>query len=195
MDLKEKANPREQVLGFLVIIALFVMFLRVLYFPKRGEAQGFRGQIQNLKLEKEALTKFTEALIQATQKTGPDKQKNPLSLSVKLRVLRGELPSVTEETAPLLSLLTSPQFLTGITIKSMSDLPPKKEEGYQKSSFFMNAQGSFPHIIQYLEKIEQVPALMAIDNVALKTIDTRASEVDLELNGTLFQMKDKNGTK
>lgn len=195
MDLKEKANPREQLLGFLVIVALFVMFLRVLYFPKREEAQGFRGQIQNLKLEKEALTKFTEALLQAMRKTGREDQKSPISIPIKLRVLKGELPAVTEETAPLLSLLTSPQFITGITVKSMSDLPPKKEEGYQKSSFFINAQGSFPHVIHYLKKIEQVPALMAIDNVALKTIDTRASEVDLELNGTLFQMKDKNGTK
>lgn len=196
LNLKQKANPREQLLGIVAILAVVVMFFRVIYLPKRDAARQRKTQIQNLTLEKEALKKFTEALVQATQKSLSQKareQKGVADVPTKIRVLRGELPPVADKTAPLLALLTSPRFTQGITVRSMSDLPPKKENNYEKSSFFINVQGSFPQVLRYVERIEEVPALTMIDNVSLKTIDTKGTEVELELNGTLFQWEKKNG--
>ena len=185
MDLKAVAKPREQILAFAVVLGLLVSFARVLYFPKRMEQTELTTKIKNLSLEKEALEKFTEALLKQPPKAKPE------DLSPRIKILKGEMAPFAEETSLLLSQMTAPEFLKGITIKKMSDISPQKKNNYSQSGFVISAQGPFQNIYAFLERAEQFPALMMIDNVTLKALDSKASFVELELDGVLFHLEKK----
>ena len=188
IDLKKTANPREQWLGVLVIVALFVMFFRIVYFPKKEDVDQMKGQIQSIQLEKEALEKFTQALLKTAPQGQEAQTKN--NRSIKEQILMGETKPLANALPPLLSYITSQKFLKGIVIKAISDIPLKQETGYKKADFFIDAQGSFGNITRYLERIEKVPALVGISNVTIKAIDTKATQVALELGGTLFELEE-----
>lgn len=191
IDLQKTATTREQILAALVMLSLFVMFFRVIYFPKKEATQQLKSQIQNMKLEKEALAKFTRALREAKQKALPLPGMEPISR--QMQVLKGEIQPVATTTATLLAHITTPLFLKGVRVKGMSDIPPKKEAGFEKADFFLNIQGSFRNIIGYIGEIEKLPALLLTDNIALKAVNPKATLVDTELNGTIYALETKNG--
>jgi len=188
-DLKKVANTREQVLAGLVMLAIFVMYARVFYSPKSTEVARLKSQVKNLKMEKEALEKFTQALRETTLKEQLKAAKEPPS--IKIQVLRGDVKSVAKETSALLSLVTSQPFLKGILVKEMNDLPLKQEKGYKKGDFFINAQGPFRNMTDYLDRIRKLPVLLVLENIDLKVVDTKAAKVEIELNGALFQMEER----
>ncbi|MDP2600620.1 MAG: hypothetical protein Q8P84_07830 [Deltaproteobacteria bacterium] len=188
-DLKKTANPREQILGLLVSVALFAMFLRVVYFPKKEAAEQLRSQIHNLILEREALQKFTDALLTTLSRQSATKQ--PSKGSSDAQILKGEARAIVEEISPFLEKMTTPQFLQGVLVRSMSHIPPKNENGFLKTSFFMEAHGSFRNVTSYLERIAALPVLVSIDNVSLKTTDAKTAQVDVEISGSFFQMEAK----
>lgn len=185
MEFGRTANRREQLLGVAVILVLLAMYFRVLYSPKQLSNVQLKTQVENLKLEKEALEKFTEVLKQKIPET---KTAFDSPLLTKIQILKGEQEPVTRETSDLLTYITSQDFLKGIRIREMSDLAVKKQEGYQRQNFFIQMEGSFTNITRYLEKMEAMPALMTIDNILVKTETPKAARVELELNGSLFAL-------
>lgn len=188
-ELKKVANLREQILAGLVMLAIFVMFVRVIYSPKKDEVTRLKSQVKNLKMEKDALDKFTQALRETALKEQLQAAKE--LPSIKVQVLKGDVKSVAKETPALLSLVTSQPFLKGILVKEMSDLAPKQEKGYKKADFFINAHGFFRNMIEYLDRMRKLPALLVVENIDLKVVDEKAARVELELNGTLFQMEER----
>lgn len=186
MELKQTAEVREQLLSLVMIVAIFAMFFRVIYFPKRESSQQLRNQIMGLKMERDALQKFTEALSSKLQESG--RQEPPKQLSTKLQILKGTLQSLSEETSDLLSHLISTPLLKGLVIREMSDVPPKKETGYLKSGFFINAEGTFKNVTKYLERIDALPVLLTIDNISMKALAPKANKVSVEMNGSLYAL-------
>lgn len=188
MDLKAKANPREQILVLLVVASIFLLYLRLVAVPKRQAKMDLKQQIKTVQVEKEALEKFTGALIAkipeiATRQGGE---------SPPLKILRGEQSPHATETASLLEKITQPRFLEGITVKEMSHLPPESVNGYAKSGFFLEVQGSYPQLTRYLEELENFPALMVIENITLKSLENQPSLLSLSINGILYHFGETN---
>lgn len=186
MELKRTAEPREQILSLVMIMALFGMFFRVIYFPKRAANVQLNSQITSLRLERDALQKFTEALA-FKLKESPQREP-PKQLASKIRILKGEAKPLTKVTSDLLTHLTAPAFLRGLLVREMSDLPAKQEIGYQKAGFFINAEGTFDGITKYLERMDAMPVLLTIDNVSMKATAPKAARVSAEISGTLFSL-------
>lgn len=182
MDLKAIAKPREQILALMVVLGILVAFFRGIYLPARAEYTQLGSKIQNLKLEKEALEKFTQALL----KQVPMKRES--NLSPQLKILKGDMASYAEETSLLLAQFTTPQFLKGIDVKKMSDLPPVKKNGHYQSSFFINVQGPFQNILDFLGRVEQFPSLTTVNNITVKALDSKAAYVELDLDGTMYHL-------
>lgn len=187
MDLKTIAKPREQILSLLVAAGILLIFLRSVYFPHRVAQAQISVKLHNLELEKEALQKFTQALSQQVPRI------QALQESPHIKILHGEMAPFADATAPLLAQITAPQFLRGVEIKKMSDLAPDKHNGYAISSFSIQAEGPFRAVLYFLERVEKFPALVTIDNITFKTLDSKASRVDLELNGSLYQLGNSKG--
>ncbi len=183
MEFKTTAKPREQILALVVVLGILVAFLRGIYLPHRLEQAQLETKVQTLRLEKDALEKFTQALL----KQLPQKKKR--ETSPKLKILKGEMAAYAEATSLLLAQLTTPQFLRGAAVKKMSDLPPEKKNGYYQSSFLIGSQGPFQNVFGFLERVEQFPALMTVDNIMLKSLDTKAAYVELELSGMMYHLE------
>lgn len=173
-------------LASLVIVALVIMFFRVIYAPNRDVNLQLNVQKNNLRMEKEALEQFTQALSQKTLKSEATNTYDRLSM--KLEILKGIKKPLTKETSVLLATLTGKPFLRGVVVKEMNDLPVKEEAGLRKAGFSIVAQGSFPNILRYIARMEQLPVLMTIDDVSLKSVSLTSKELELELYGTLLSI-------
>ena len=185
INLAQKATLREQVLGGAAILGLLVIFVRVIYLPYQVTQKKINQEVSNLMMEKEAIQKFTTALSKTLTETEPTPERK--SRSAKIQILNGTVEPVAEDMAPLLAELTARSQLKGITVTKMNDLPPKQENGYTTSGFFINMQGRFRDIVNYLERVQQIPALFSIDTITLKNIDPQVAHVDVELGGVLFK--------
>ena len=52
----------------------------------------------------------------------------------------------------------------------------------------MNIRGSFENVIGYVQKMEQFPALVVLDNIGLKVADGQPQEIQSELQLSFFQL-------
>lgn len=193
INLAQKATLREQVLGGVAILGLLVIFVRVIYLPHRVTQKKVDQEISNLMMEKEAIQKFTTALSLTLAEAEPSPERK--SRSAKMQILKGTVEPVAEEMAPLLAELTARSRLKGITIIKMNDLPPKQEKGYTTSGYFINIRGRFRDIVNYLERVQQIPALFSVETVTLKTIDPQVASVDLEFGGVLFKRESRKNDR
>lgn len=187
MGLKSVAKPREQILALIVVVGILVLFLRAVYFPGRIAQAQRAVQIHNLTMEKEALEKFTQALLAELPKV------RAKEVTAPIKVLQGEIAAFAKETSVLLTQWTTPSFLRGAEVKKMSGLPPEKMNGYTVVHFAFQAEGPFRNIFYFLNRVEKFPALVAVDQITLKALDSKASRVNLELNGSLFQLENNKG--
>jgi len=180
----QKASFREQILASVVVFGLLIIFFRVVLFPLQAERQQIQSRLNNLQLERAALEKFTHVLVTEFSNR-PQKPMERESQS-KVWILKGEQPSSFEEVAPLLKEITQPYFLKGTRVKKISDIPSKQVGNYRGTEFFLNVHGSFQNTIAYLNRIQEIRALLTIDQVSLKITDSQSATVDMEINGTLF---------
>lgn len=188
MELKKTANRREQLLGALVIVGILIMFVRVVYGPKKDFNAGIKVKRDALKAEKESLEQLTKVL---TEKMAKTESTNTFDrLSTKLEILKGEKEPLAKETSALLAHITGKPFLKGVVLKEVSDQSPKTLGGYKSAAFFLNAEGSFSNIVRYMERVEQLPALLTIDDVSLQSITVKSKQLSAELTGTLFALGD-----
>ena len=179
INLHQKTNAREQILALLALLALVVLFFRIIYVPNRDLKAQLENQRENLILERGALLKFNEALLATITQTAPKEESRPTE---KMQM----------EISTLLRTLTSHDFLGGVMVKKMSDIPAITDKGFQRISFFIEINGRFQNIIDYLNRVQQLAALITIDQITLKVSETKAARIDLELNGTLFQLEDSH---
>lgn len=186
MDLKKTANAREMILALLFIVALFSMFLRTFYLPRSEEIQKMKQRIEAMRLEKEALEKFTSAL--TLQDPGKlEAMEGPPN--VRLAILSGTKKPAQKSVPELLETLTSPSFRQGLHIDSLHFSPPAVEKGITKTSFALNAGGAFPRLIPFLEKIDNLEALVSVEGISLNIESAGGTVVSLEISGNFYSIE------
>lgn len=186
LNLGNLSTRREQVLVLFFTLAIVVMFYRALYSPKKAVLAQLDSQIKTLTLEKESLEKFTKALVQRI----PEAQPSALSkrLVTKIKILNGDETPLAKDVAEIFSYLTSKEIGQGVTITEIADKPYEKMDGFQKGKFKLIAEGSFGNITKYLDRIEEIAALVTIDNIALKSVAPKAAKIHIELDGSFYSM-------
>ncbi len=186
-DLKKTANAREMMLAGIFYLALLLMFLRIFYWPHQEELRVLSEKIQSMQLEKEALQKFASASQAHEQEQIPLTNK---SSSPKMQILEGsKKPSVTT-LAALLNTVTARDFIDSLIVDSMNQSTKVSQNGYSKTPFTLNAHGSFENILIFLNKVDELNALVGIDTVSLSLEAAQQSNVNLELTANLYQLED-----
>lgn len=186
-DLKKIANTRETMLAAVFYLALLFMFLRIFYWPHQEELKSLSEKIQSMQLEKGALQKFASA--------SQAHQQEQISLisksaSLKMQILeKGKKPSVTT-LAALLNTVTARDFIDSLVIDSMNQSAKVSQNGYSKIPFTLNAHGSFENILVFLNKVDELNALVSTDTVSLSLEAAQQSNVNLEMTANLYQLED-----
>lgn len=184
LNLKKQAPRREQILILLLLPALFMLFYRVIYAPKKLLITQLKGRVQTLTLEKKALEKFTQALIQKLPEATPSALSK--SIDTKIKILNGDLKTEAKDASEILQRLSAKPAIDDITITGMKDKSSEKAAGFQKRKFTIIAVGSFRNITKYLETIDEIQALFTIDNIALQAVAEKAAKITVQLDGSLY---------
>jgi len=183
VDLDQVANRREQILFALVALVLIVLFFRVFYAQQSRKINEADKKLQALSMEKNALIKFA-ASTPSLQKSETLSRKK----GIKMKILFGEVKDVYQEVTTLLAQLTEPGFLGRIKVQKMSFEPDVSEKGYRKTDFSLNILGSYLDVVQYLERLEQFPALFRLESVNLQSAEGHPQELMAEVRGRFFRL-------
>lgn len=186
VDLNQIAKSREQVLFALVLVVLIFFLFKMLYTPQTDKMRRFQGQLTALRIEKEALIRFSEATPVLERSSTLSRKRG-----TKVRILLNDIKPMSSDITELLAQLTDADFRGSITVKDMNYQSPTKENGYVKTDFTMHLLGDFLSFLQYLERLEQFPALFNIESVGIRTIEGRPQELETEITGRFFQWEAK----
>lgn len=186
LDLDQVANRREQALFALVALVMIVLFFRVFYSQQSKKMEVANKKIEALLMEKDALIKFSAATPSLQRGETLSRKKG-----IKMKILYGEVKGFTQDITTLLAQLTEPVFLERVVVEKMSFQPGVAAQGYIKTDFSINILGSFLDLIQYLERLEQFPALFRLESVNLQSAEGQPQELRAEIQGRFFQWEAK----
>lgn len=185
LELQKIASSREMILSLLCIVAIFVLFLRMFYLPKSEEIETIKEKISTLSLEEEAMQKFTSAI------TAQDRRRPVVpsrSLDIKTQILMGKKKTKINDMASLMETITTPKFLQGVVLDSLGHADEKAGTGFVEIPLVFVAHGSFQKITSFLEKMENLVALITMNSLSLTTNPQNPSDVMLELSATLYRV-------
>jgi Tfp pilus assembly protein PilO len=182
-DLDQVANRREQLLFGLILLAFLVFFFRFLSLPQSVKIEAAKSQKEALHSEKEALTSFL-ASTPSLQKGETLSRKK----GIKMKILFDEVKGVYQDAITLLAQLTDPLFLGGINVEKMNFQPTVADRGFSKTDFSITVLGSFVDVIQYLERLEQFPALFSLEQISLRSTEMQPQVLETEIQGRFFQL-------
>ncbi|QQR81205.1 MAG: type 4a pilus biogenesis protein PilO [Deltaproteobacteria bacterium] len=190
MNLGRNATKKELALFAGLVLALLSVVPKIAYKPFQKVIQDTTTHISNMNMEKQALENFSAATPTL------EKTETLHAKGVKMKVLLGEINSDYQEVTSLLNALTDRSFLGNIAIQKLGYQSPNYGEGYSKTAFGMQINGLFPEIVQYIDRLEQFPALFNIDEIYLKSSDkkTEQDEIEMTLEGNIYRFE-KNPNK
>ncbi len=186
VDLDAQANLREQILFGMVILFVVILFFRVVYKGQGQRVEILRGQIEALQVEKEALIQYSSATPRIVRETLLSERRG-----IKFKILAGQVRSSYDDLSALLKEITAPQFLGSVRVENLSTLPAVLDQGFSfsRTDFTLDVRGSFADLLQYLERVEQFPALANLENISLKIAEGQPQDVQAEILGRFFQIK------
>ena len=191
---------QEIALGLVVMLALVYAIYAFGITPKKAKLIDLDKQLEELTKEAETI----EAENQALKKTLDEQKQAELastpvvpvtqvvSKNPRVQILQGKLRSDYTDVSDFLSALTKPEFHLTLEIQSLSYSDPKRENGYISTRFTLIARGSFGTTVDFIEKLENVKALMGIDKINIDVDKTDTRNVTLELIGTFYKLEDEN---
>ena len=190
MNLGRNATKKELVLFAAMVVTLLNAIPRFAYRPFAEVITDHSQHIANMEMEKKALINFTAATPTL------EKTETLHAKGIKMKVLLGEIHSDYQEATSLLNALTDRAFLNGISIQKLGYQSPSYDDGFSKTPFAMQINGLFPDLVQYIERLEQFPALFNLDQLTLKGSEkkTELQEIEVTLQGFIYRFE-KNPNK
>lgn len=167
-----------EALAVLVLVAVSVFFYKSVFTHSLAEISALNAEIDSLKAEAvriDAEIKGAQGLDRAVQEAS----KSLEAMEGKLKDLNQRLPSDRNISMLLAEFLTGPQ--DGVRIVSIKPLQPEDKGELARLPFQITLETRFVPFGNYIERIENLPRLMVVDNVSIEPKE----EGSLVLNANL----------
>ncbi|MDO8519884.1 MAG: type 4a pilus biogenesis protein PilO [Deltaproteobacteria bacterium] len=191
VNLKDKANPREAFLGFLVTLLLCFVFLNMMLIPRCEKMDELKTQVKTAQGEK----KVIELGMDALKKRGKPKKPGQATGNPKIDVINSarvnEFPKFTD----FMSVLTGADFQRGMAFDSLTYLPEEKGKGYSRVPFTLKARGSFAAAVPFIEKLDTTPALVTVDSIKIEANEKMKGEMVIDLTASFYQWEGSHAKK
>ena len=194
-QLKKQAQIRESLLAIIVIIGLCFACYMNLYKPKQIKTADLNKQIKEIVEKKTGIEKLNHALEakQKLQSLEMQKQEQMAeTLDPRILMIKNQQDSDYKDISQFLNQITKPDFKSSISINSLKYDATSKMKGYDQTKFFLVLSGRFANIIEFIDKLEDIPALISLDKIDIKTNPNDANMVNLDLSGTFYQLGNDN---
>lgn len=183
MDLDQVANSREQLLFGLVTLTLLFFIFNSVYSPQVKKVELAKTQKSALQLEKDALIRFSTVTPVIQQNITLSHKKG-----IKVKILLNEMKPICLDVTCLLAQLTDQGLVGSLEVKDVNYQSPVKDKGFLKTDFKMHLLGDFLSILQYLERLDQFPALFNIEKIAVRIVEEQRPDLEAEIDGRFFQI-------
>jgi len=190
-QLKKQAQMRESILAGVVILAICYMSYINFYTPKKESADLLATQIDLIQEKKSGIEKLNRALRKKydEQRQEMIKQANlAATQDPNLKLIKEQKKPIFKNVTEFLSTVTKIDFRAKVNINSMRYDSPMMKTGYSETKFFLKVNGTFGSVIEFIEKMEAVPALVSLDKINIQVSKNDANMVTLDLNGTFYQL-------
>lgn len=191
-ELKKQAKARESVMFLIVILGLCYAGYSTFYQPKKKLAVDLRKQLDEQIEKKLGLEKLNKALRDKNEqqiKDAENQAQMEASIDPKVKMLKDYENSVFKNISEFLNFVTQGDFISSVDISKMRYDPAQKRTGYSSTGFFLDVNGRFNNIIEFINRLEGVPALISIDKITLKVGSKDSNLVNLDLQGTFYEIQ------
>jgi len=190
-QLKKQAQLRESILALAGILAICYASYINFYVPKKQSADLLATQIDQVVQTKTGVEKLNKAL----QKKYDEQRQEMLkqaNLAAKedpsLKLIKNLKIPIYKDVSEFLNAITKIDFRSKVNINSMRYELPTEKSGYNETQFYLNVYGPFGSVIEFIEKLEGVPALVSLDRINIQVSKNDANMVTLNLNGRFYQL-------
>lgn len=190
-QLKRQAQLRESILVMVVMLAMCYASYSTFYAPKKQLAQALKDQISEVITKKTGIEKLNRALEEKYTQQQMELQKQAQTAATQdptVQIIKKYKDPVYKNMADFLNAIAQVQFRSAVEITTMRYEPPQSSKGYSSSGFFLNITGRFAHVLEFIEKLEKIPALVTLDKVNVYVNKNDARQVMLDLNGTFYEL-------
>ena len=156
-------TKREKIMvGSAVFAVVFMSFYMFFYQPKKKELLRLEEEIKAVDLEIEKIARAISGLRRLEEEVAGEQK----SVSLVKRIPCGEKP--VQELLRQLSEQASRLDMDVISLKSgEGSESPHEESPYKSLTVVMNIQCSYRHLSSYLKRINDLPALVTVDELEI----------------------------
>lgn len=194
-QLKKPAQVRESLLAILVMLAICYMSYINFYSPKKDLATEIFDKVTKIEADIKSVTQLNETLqkkYEEQEKEMKKESKEVASQNQKLQMIQRSVSPEYQNISDFLKAVTHPRFRSKMIIDSFKYDAQRKDKGFASNQFKITASGKFQNVVEFIKKLEEVPALVSLDNLSIKLSDLDTSLVSLDLSGTFYQLEHGN---
>lgn len=190
-QLKKPAQVRESILALIGIVLLCYAAYSNFYTPKEKEVKKIETELKEIVEKSKGIQKLNSALESkyAQQQIELNREAQRMMVTdPRIQMLKDSKYSVYKDISAFLEAVTRPEFRSQLEIERVSYEKPVPKKGYKEVRFFINANGRFPSVLDYLNKLEDVPTLVSLDVLNLQTHPKDTNKVTLNITGTFYEI-------
>ncbi|MBI3753899.1 MAG: type 4a pilus biogenesis protein PilO [Deltaproteobacteria bacterium] len=165
-DLKEKIGEyRELIIILTTAVAIGFFFYQYIYLKNAAEIQRLDSQAQTIAADINKVSAEAQATQQTAQRL-KDAMGRLKEMEEKFMITQSKLPS-ERQLSSILKGLVGGEAKRGIKFTSLKPLPLEQKGEYFKLPFQITMQGRFQAFGEYLERIEDMPRIITVENFRL----------------------------
>lgn len=191
-QLKKPAQARETVLAVLVMLTLCYMSYITFYSPEKKLATERSEKFNKVQAEIKSVMQLNQTLQKKYEEQEMEikkESKEMASQNQKLQMIQRSVSPEYRDISDFLKAITHPKFRSKMVIDSFKYDAPRKDKGFTASQFKITASSKFQNVVEFIKKLEEVPALVSLDNLSIKLSDQDTSLVFLDLSGTFYRLE------
>lgn len=190
-QLKKPAQIRESALAMVGMALLGFAIYNNFYYPKEKEVKKIEVEVKEIQDKAAGIKKLNTALQKkyALQQLELNREAQRMMVTdPRIQMLKDSKYSVYKDVSAFLEAITKPEFRSQLDIERVSYEMPVRKKGYNEVRFFVNANGRFASVVDYLNKLEEVPTLVSLDVLNLQTHPKDTNKVTLNITGTFYEI-------
>ncbi|MBF0106272.1 MAG: type 4a pilus biogenesis protein PilO [Deltaproteobacteria bacterium] len=190
-QLKRQAQIRESIMVGIMMVLMCYATYAFFYAPKKKMAQDLKAQIAEITEKKSGIEKLNKALLEKYEEQKKEMKKQAMmveTLDPRIKMIKDQKDYGYGSINQILSHITQEDFKLKVSINSLKYDLPISQKGYKATFFYIMATGRFVDVMEFVENIEDIPALISLDNISINTNKSDSNRVNVDLKGTFYQL-------
>ena len=179
LEMPSLSKRREEIIGLLIVVASAFFFYQYIYLKNAAEVKWLDLQIQTTMAEINRVS----AEIKETQKVAErlkEAMERLKGMEDRFEVTQSKLPS-DKQLSSILKGLVNDDAKRGIQFTSLRPMPLEAKGEYFKLPFQIAMQARFQTFGEYLERIEDMPRIVTVENFRIEAKEESQHLLSIQL--------------